>query len=354
MDHLNVIIGHPPGIRLEYKTVMPTSRNLARHISAFANTQGGYIILGVQNDVDDSIKVVGLSEDFHVNTIVHKAIDLLSVKPMVEYQYITYAEKKIYVIKIEHSEEAVNLEGKTYVRKDAATVQKEEDEVFVFKGYRRIKDINEKLEEYKTATSEAKRKLIEHYQSVLKIMDDLGENLYPDGTEKPTENIEGKILSRILYGSFVDNFETYLSNLIYEIYLAKPETLKSDQSVTVREVLECADLQDFVIYVAKQKISKLQKGSVKGFIKDTKQIRDLNAIDKEEQDYIEKILQIRHLYTHRNGIVDEKFLQHFREGYELNIEHKMSVSEMCDKLEYLANIVNKVDLIAIDKYKLGS
>jgi hypothetical protein len=107
-----------------------------------------------------------------------------------------------------------------------------------------------------------------------------------------------------------------------------------------------------VKYWAKQKIGKLQKGSVKGFIKDNKQISDLGVLDKPKQDDIEKILQIRHLYSHRNGIVDEKFLQYFAEKFTLNSEHKMSISEICDKLCYLAEITDQIDSAAIAKYKL--
>ena len=100
------------------------------------------------------------------------------------------------------------------------------------------------------------------------------------------------------YSSFADNFETYLSDLLYEIFLAQPETLKSQQQVTIKEVLDCSDLQEFVNYWANKQIGKLQKGSVKGFIEDNQQIKKLDAIDKPTQHEIEKILQIRHLYSH--------------------------------------------------------
>jgi hypothetical protein len=161
-------------------------------------------------------------------------------------------------------------------------------------------------------------------------------------------------LSRILFSSFVDNFETYLSDLLYEIFLANPSTLKSSQTITVEEVLNCSDIQDFVRYWSKQKLSKLQKGSVKGFIKDNKQISELNVIDNTQQNEIEKILQIRHLYSHRNGVVDEKFLQFFTGLFVLNAEHQMPISEICDKLYYLVEIVDKIDKKAIIKYRLAS
>lgn len=107
-------------------------------------------------------------------------------------------------------------------------------------------------------------------------------------------------------------------------------------------------------YWAKQKIGKLQKGSVKGFISDNKQISDLEVLDEPMQNEIEKILQIRHLYSHRNGIVDEKFLQYFAGQFALNTEHQMSISEICDKLCYLVDITDQIDTKATTKYRLAS
>lgn len=345
------LIGQPGSATLEYKPVLPPSKTIAKIVSAFANTNGGYIVLGVTSNLE----VNGLSEDFHANAITHKAIDLLSPKPQIHYQYVSYEGKKLYVIKVEKSDSKIYLEGSIYEREGTSTKLSNPVEItFSKNGYQKIKDINQQLESYKTNATNAKIRLIEHYQSILKIMDDLGTLLYPTNANTPTDNQEGKVLSRILYSSFVDNFETYLSDLLYEIFLANPATLKSKQQVTIEEVLNCTDLQDFVKYWAKEKLGKLQKGSVKGFIKENKQIRDLEIIDDTIQDEIEKILQIRHLYAHRNGIVDEKFLQFFTGEFTTNAEHQMSISQISDKLSYLIEIVHKIDLKAINTYNLSN
>jgi Putative DNA-binding domain len=343
------ILGQEESSTLEYKAILPPSRNIAQLISAFANTDGGYIILGVSDD----LKINGLSEDFHANEITHKAIDLLSSQPQVFYQYVTHMGKKLYVIKVKKSDEAISVEGKMYERIGASVRLLNPPEVqFQSNGYSRLKVINQQLEVYKQKSTSAKIKLIEHYQSILKIFDDLGRILYPIDADTATNNQEGKVLNRILFSSLADNFETYLSDLLYEIFLANPATLKSKQEVTIEAVLNCSDLEDFVKYWAKEKIGKLQKGSVKGFIKDNKQIRDLNVLDKSHEDEIEKILQIRHLYSHRNGITDEKFLQYAMGEFPLHVEHRMSTSDICDKLCYLVDVADQIDSAAIAKYKL--
>lgn len=344
------IIGQPESSNLEYKSVLPPSRNIAQLISSFANADGGYIILGISDDLE----INGLSEDFHANAITHKALDLLSPQPQISYQYVAYQGKKLYAIKVNKSDLSITVEGKTYQRVGASVKLLNPTEIqFKPGGYVRIKIVSQQIETYKKEATNAKTKLIEHYQSILKIIDDLGHILYPINPSAPTFNQEGKILARILFSSFVDNFETYLSDLLYEIFLAKPATLKSSGSVTIKEVLDCSDLQEFVKYLAKQKIGKLQKGSVKGFISDNAQIKNLNVIDDLKENEIEKILQIRHLYSHRNGIADEKFIQYFTGEFALNSEHQMSIDETCNKLCYLAEIAHQIDSAAIAKYKLA-
>ena len=69
---LSSILGSSKSEQLEYKAVLPPARSLAQMIAAFANSNGGIIILGV-NEVNGEIKITGLSEDFHANGVTHKA-----------------------------------------------------------------------------------------------------------------------------------------------------------------------------------------------------------------------------------------------------------------------------------------
>lgn len=301
------------------------------------------------------LKVSGLSEDFRATPLTHKAIDLLSPKPLVDYGYVQHNGKKLFAISVTASAVEISLEGKIFVRRGEKIVQTNlATNIFQPGGYSRISTLNNALETLKNKTTESKLKLLEHYQSILKMVDTLGPLLYPKGPGKLTTIKEGRVLSRILFSSIVDNFETYLSDILFEIYLAKPETLKSEQMVKVEDVLNCSDIQEFVIFWAKQKIGKLQKGSVKGFIAENKQIKDLNVISNLIQDDIEKILQIRHLYSHRNGIVDDKFIKYFPQGYPSGTEHQMSTDDILDKIEYLSDVVNKIDNATITKYSLST
>jgi len=59
------------------------------------------------------------------------------------------------------------------------------------------------------------------------------------------------------------------------------------------------------------------------------------------------------LYSHRNRIVDEKFLQYYAGQFDLNTEHQMTISEVCGKLHYLAGVAQRIDVAVTAKYQLA-
>lgn len=343
-------IGQPESEQLEYKAVLPPASTVAQLIGSFANCKGGAIVLGVVEDGKNFI-INGLSDEFRAVQITQKAIDLLSPSPTVSYDYVVHQGKRLFVIDVKKSELPILLGGKTYIRTgDRATLL----QVGTYKGITNdgIDQLSKKLKEDRKSCTAARAKLLDHYESVLRILDDLGKLLYPKASDLPTDKAEGKILMRILFSSCADTFETFMSDLLYEIYLAKPQILKSDASVTVREVLDCSDMQEFISRYAKEKLKKLQRGSVKGFIADNPAIKSLNVFDGTRQAEIEKILQIRHLYTHQNGIVDDKFQKWFPAA-KPNHEYRMTLDEFLDRLEYLAQAIEAVDEAARKHFKLA-
>lgn len=344
------IIGQPEGPKLEYKAVLPPAATIAQLISSFANAEGGLIVLGV-NNVNGIIKVNGLSDEFHAVAITRKALDLLAPKPSVEFQYLESEGKRLFAIEIQASPDPIHLGDRKYVRKGAGSVEVDAKVEKVLLNSK-IKALRAKFDLARIGCTSAKAQVLDHYKSILNIMNDLSSQLFPDGTAIVTTNLEGKVLSRILFSSCADNFETYMSDLLFEIYLAKPETLKSESQIAVREVLECSDMEEFIRVYAKKRLSKLQRGSVKGFISDNKQISSLAVLDEDQQRGIEQILQIRHLYSHRNGLVDEKF-QTFFPSASLNSEYGMTIDEFLEKCEYLLIAVNAVDKAALTQYSLA-
>lgn len=344
-------IGQPESELLEYKAVLPPAATVAQLIGAFANSKGGAIVLGVI-DQGKGVLINGLSDEFRAVQITRKAIDLLSPTPAVKYDYVDHQGKRLFVIEVQKSVTPVLLGGKSYVRDGFRTaLMKAVPEKSIKNAG--IASLSATFKTSRKSCTAARAKLLDHYESVLLILDDLGRLLYPKGSSVPTDNAEGKMLMRILFSSCADNFEIFMSDLLYEIYLAKPETLKSNATVTVKDVLDCSDMQEFISRYAKEKLKKLQRGSVKGFISDNKQIKSLGVFDAARQAEIEKILQIRHLYAHQNGLVDDRFRKYFPAA-NLNDEYRMTLDEFLTRLDYLAQAIDAVDETARNDYQLAS
>ena len=303
-------IGQPESELLEYKAVLPPAATVAQLICAFANTKGGAIVLGVVDDGKE-ILINGLSDEFRAVQITRKAIDLLSPPPVVSYDYVVHQGKRLFVIEVQKSSVEVSLGGKIYVRTGDRTTLKQPAPVKRSSERRHrppVEDLaggSQILHRRKSEAAGPLRKRAPHPRRPRQAP--VSRRVRACRPTMP----EGKMLMRILFSSCADTFETFMSDLLYEIYLAKPETLKSDAPVTVKDVLDCSDMQEFITRYAKEKLKKLQRGSVKGFIADNQAIKSLNVFDETRTGEIEKILQIRHLYTHQNGIVDDKFRQFF-------------------------------------------
>jgi len=350
-------IGKAEGQQLEYKAILIPARNMAMIIAAMANADGGYLIFGVKEAPHEAIDVRGLSNDFRVTAMIHKAIDMLSPQPTVAHQYFTHQDKTLYGIKIEKSGAPVLLAGTRYVRNGDQITEPDRQAPPLATAApipARIETTSKLLVATRKGSTGAKGKYLDHYQSILSLYAKGSANLYPVDFNTATAVAEGKVLGRILFGSCVDTFETYLSDLLYEIYTAVPNALRSNAPVTVEEVMDCADMDDFIKWYARKRIKNLQKGSVKGFLEDNKELSQLNAVSKKEIKEIEGILQIRHLYTHRNGIVDEPFLSHFRGQYALGAEHLMTMAETFNILDVLISAVIKIDAAAASKYSLST
>ena len=352
--NITELVGQPEGKRLEYKAVLPPARTLSQLIAAFANADGGHIILGVRDD-NGKISVTGLSEDFHATTIFSKALDLLSPIPNTQSQYLIHQGKRLFVIAVAKSGTIVLVEGKHYTREASHNILVNPVASNFNTGtLPQITDLTTYLTTHQQQCTGALSKFIDHYKSVLNIFADMRSIVYPTSSSIKTTNNEGKILMRILFSSCADNVETYLSDLLYEIYLANPDSLKSGQQVTIKEVLDCNDIQEFINYYAKKKLSKLQRGSVKGFIAENQQINSLNAITALQQEELEKILQIRHLYAHKNGVVDEKFLTHFPEGFVINESHEMSLDSCLHYLKFISETMFSIDKAALRVHSLAT
>src|SRR5690242_9972614 len=104
------LLGKPRDKNLEYRAVLPSSRELASVICSLANSHGGFVFVGVA-EIGTRLVINGLSEEFQSDAISERAIALLSPKPAVWRQYVISEGRRLFVLKVNRSPSLVAIEG---------------------------------------------------------------------------------------------------------------------------------------------------------------------------------------------------------------------------------------------------
>lgn len=354
IEQLERIVGQPEGQHLEYKTVLPPPSLIARVVAAFANSDGGVLICGVRDD----LVLEGIADDVPASSIVDSALSRLRPRPIVNHQFAELNGKRLYIIEVSKSPQKVITEdGIIYLRVGARQITSRlatGEDTSPRGQNKKINDLLIRLDSFRTIATESKQRLLAQYSSLLALIDHSKEILFPDGTSKVPKILEGKALVRLLMASFADSFETYLADLLFEIYLAKPDTLKSPSPVTVQEVLDCVDREAFIQFIANKKISALKKENVKSLVEENGQIKALGIFSNTVISEIDKLFQIRHLFVHSNGRIDAKFVSNVAGSFHIGDDYQMTVDEICEAASFLSNLVDQLDKASIVKYSLSN
>lgn len=110
-ERILALIGQPEGPSLEYKTTIRDPQQLSQLIGAFANTDGGTIIVGVQ----EPDKIVGC-EASRIRRTFLSAMD--SLRPAIEPEFLAIqtGDKWIVAISISRHSELVMASGGAFTR----------------------------------------------------------------------------------------------------------------------------------------------------------------------------------------------------------------------------------------------
>ncbi len=88
------------GTFLEFKRTVPTPEKIAREISAFANSKGGTILIGV----DDNLTIVGVNEYFEEEFLLLKAANDCCVPPVpIEIELIHIDGLEVLIVRVPES-----------------------------------------------------------------------------------------------------------------------------------------------------------------------------------------------------------------------------------------------------------
>lgn len=152
----------------------------------------------------------------------------------------------------------------------------------------------------------------------------------------------------------VDSYLTYISNMLSLIFRTKPETMKSQEQVTIEDILEHKTIDDLISYLAESRVNEL---SYRGMRELSSYLRkrigfNLLAEDRLLEDVVQ-IIEVRNLIVHNRGIINRIFLSRVPSyagalGDHVNIDLELFFYYS----DTLARAVHDMDVRAADKFSL--
>jgi len=104
----------------------------------------------------------------------------------------------------------------------------------------------------------------------------------------------------------VDNFLSFLSEIIQEAFRRKPEMLRSDEVIKLDDVLRFSKYSDLTSFLIERKINELSYGSIIEVEKFIKQRSGLDLFETEDEKTLLVLgIELRNIYTHSRGVVSD-------------------------------------------------
>lgn len=96
------LIAQGEGTRIEFKQTISAAHRIARTLTAFANTAGGTLLIGVADDG----RITGVASEYREMHLIERATDFKVEPPLtVSYETLTIDGKKVIVIEVPESED---------------------------------------------------------------------------------------------------------------------------------------------------------------------------------------------------------------------------------------------------------
>jgi len=156
----------------------------------------------------------------------------------------------------------------------------------------------------------------------------------------------------------VDNFLSYISDILQLCISRRPEMLRSSDTITLEEAVRFSRHGDLVSYLIDRTISRL---SYKSFSEIEKYVSDKAGIDlvasEDERSLLMTSIELRNIYTHNRGEASEqtiKRLERFDHPLTLHkgkrVESDLFLIE--ELIENLSLIARRADHEFAAKFKL--
>ena len=182
------------------------------------------------------------------------------------------------------------------------------------------------------------------------------ENIEKHGATRALRKLHRSMLLEMMLSRAAENFLAYMTELLAVVFRARPETLRSSETVRLDTVLKHATMEELVHELAERRVNQL---SYQGMRDLSAYLSDRLAFElfpkPEHLERAVRIVESRNLIVHNRGLVNELFLSRVP-GVSAKVGERLDLdsNQIFDDLEFIALLVYEADARAIKKFKLSA
>jgi hypothetical protein len=174
------------------------------------------------------------------------------------------------------------------------------------------------------------------------------------GAFRAFRDVHRALLFEMMICRGVDNFLSYITQLLALIFRTRPETLRSSETVRLDAVLKHSTMADLVHELAERRVNQLSYQGMRdlaAYVSD--RLGFVMFVDADKLNNAFRIIESRNLIVHNRGIVNELYLSRVGSSpAPLGVPIPMDPNRVLDDLEFLEAAVRDIDARAAAKFGL--
>jgi hypothetical protein len=164
---------------------------------------------------------------------------------------------------------------------------------------------------------------------------------------------QNQLFSELLLCKHIDNYLTFLSNLIQEIFSQRPEILKSKEQVDIQLILEQNSMEEVIKVIAERKVQQLTYASFFELSEYFSKRLGLRLFYPKDESIIIEAIETRNISVHNNCTINRRYIDRVR--CEITLEGKkrnLALGNVEPLAIFLGRAVKRLDRVAYKKFNL--
>jgi len=164
-----------------------------------------------------------------------------------------------------------------------------------------------------------------------------------------------QMLLEIILGRHVDNYLNYFAELLTNVFVARPETLRSSEKIDMEDVLRHSSMEEFVRFAAERKVEQLAYLAYSDLLDYFRKRFRIILARSGDVSIIVEAIEIRNISTHNRCIINARYCR--RTGTDESQIGKMKVLRQ-ETIQTIAKALFRsvclADTASLRALKLGS